>query len=454
MKVVLTGATGFVGRPLVGRLLSDGHDVTALSRDGARAQRRLPVRCACRAWDAQGTLDPAALRGADAVLHLAGEGVADAPWTASRKHAIRESRVAGARALVRALSALPAHERPQVLISASAIGYYGDRGDEELDEQAWAGEGFLAEVCRAWEREVFQADPLGLRTAAIRIGVVLGKQGGALQQMLLPFRMGVGGRIGSGTQWMSWIHLEDLVGLFAHVLTHPEARGAINGVAPAPVTNATFATELGRVLGRPSLLPIPAVALRAALGEMSTVLLASQRALPRMAERFGFTFQYPDIARALRDLCADASRAAEYEQWIARRPEEVFGFFSDPYNLEKITPEFVHFRVVATTTSQLRAGTCIDYRLRLHGVPVRWQSRIESWDPNRRFVDVQTRGPYKLWHHTHEFEPFRDGTIIRDRVRYELPVGALGELVAGRLVTRDIQSIFDFRREKISELFP
>lgn len=453
MKVVVTGATGFVGRPLVRQLLAKGHDVTALSRDVSRATRVLPVRCACQAWDPGGALDPTVLRGADAVLHLAGEGVADARWTPSRKNAIRESRVTGARALVRAISALPAHERPPVLISASAIGYYGDRGDEPLDEQAWAGQGFLAEVCRAWEREVFQADALGLRTAAIRIGVVLGKQGGALRQMLLPFRLGVGGRIGSGRQWMSWIHLDDLVGLIAFVLEHPEAKGAINGVAPVPVTNATFATQLGRVLHRPALLPVPAVGLRVGLGEMSTILLASQRVLPRVAERLGFTFRHPELALALADLCADTSLALEYEQWIPCSPEEVFRFFSDPFNLEKIIPEFVHFRVLSTTTSALRAGTRINYRLRLHGVPLRWQSRIESWEPNRRFVDVQTRGPYQLWHHTHEFEPFRDGTIVRDRVRYELPMGAFGELVVGRLVARDLESIFDFRREKTSEQF-
>jgi uncharacterized protein (TIGR01777 family) len=454
MNVVVTGATGLVGRPLVGRLTTADHEVTVLSRDAARAASVLPARCVCHAWDPAGALDPAVLRGVDGVVHLAGEGVADGRWTPRRKSAIRESRVAGARAIVRAISALPAHERPRVLISASAIGYYGDRADELLDEQAWAGEGFLAEVCRAWEREVFQADALGLRTAAIRIGIVLAKQGGALRQMLVPFRLGVGGRVGSGRQWMSWIHLDDLVSLFLHVLEHPEAKGAINGVAPTPVTNVAFAAALGQVLHRPSLFPVPAVLLRVGLGEMSSILLASQRVVPRVAERLKFPYRYPELAGALANLCADSSQLLEREQWIARSPAELFRFFSDPYNLEKITPEFLRFRVVRTTTAELRAGTCINYRLALHGIPLRWQSRIESWEPHRRFVDVQTRGPYELWHHTHEFVPFRQGTIIRDRVRYALPFGALGELVAGRRVARDLEAIFEFRRRTIRELFP
>ena len=303
MKVVITGATGFVGRALVRRLIAEGHEIVALTRNLERAHAALPARCACEPWDPAAGPDPAVIRGADAVVHLAGEGVADHLWTPARKQAIRDSRLGGTRALVRAIATVPSEARPRALISASAIGYYGDRGDEQLDEQSQPGNDFLAEVCTAWEQEAFAAEKLGVRTVVVRIGVVLGKEGGALQKMLLPFRLGLGGRLGSGRQWMSWIHLDDLVSLFVSVIGDGDATGAINGVAPAPVTNAVFTAALGKVLYRPVILPVPAFALRLTLGEMSAILLASQRALPRAATQLGFTFRYPDIRGALADLC-------------------------------------------------------------------------------------------------------------------------------------------------------
>jgi uncharacterized protein (TIGR01777 family) len=452
MKIVVTGATGFVGTVLVRDLLGAGHAVTALSRDATRAARRLPARCRVLTWDASGPLDPSALRGADAVVHLAGEGVADARWSEARKRAIRDSRIDTSAALVHALGQLGTNERPRVVVSASAIGWYGDRGDTLLDEDSTRGTGFLADVCRDWEQAVFKAQALGVRTVAVRIGVVLGRDGGALAPLLPLFRLGLGGRVGSGQQWFSWIHLQDLVGLLRYVVEHPDATGAINGVAPEPVTNATFTAELGRALHRPALFPVPAAALRVAFGEMSAVLLASQRVQPQAAQRLGFAFRYPTVRSALADLCADSSHELIVEQRLARPPAEVFPFFSDPANLGRITPAFLRFRVLGTTTTEMGNGTLINYALRLHGIPLRWQSRIESWAPPRVFIDTQTRGPYALWHHTHEFEPDDGGTIIRDLVRYRLPFGALGDWIGNGLVRLDLAAIFDFRRQRIQEL--
>jgi hypothetical protein len=304
MRILITGATGFIGSHLVRRLLAEGHAVVALTRNVEGARRVLPVRCECHTWNPAASPEAAVLRGADAIVHLAGEGIADRRWTPARKQAIRESRVTGTRALVRALAVLPPTARPTTLLSASAIGYYGDRGDEQLDEQAAAGSDFLAEVCEAWEHEAVAAEELGVRVAVTRTGVVLGKDGGALQKMLLPFRLGLGGRLGSGRQWMSWIHVDDLVGLFAYAIAHTEVRGVLNGVAPTPVTNAEFTAALGRALHRPAVLRVPAFASRWALGEMSSVLLASRRVLPRAARRFGFEFRYPEIGPALADLCS------------------------------------------------------------------------------------------------------------------------------------------------------
>lgn len=452
MRIVVTGATGFVGTTLVRELLTAGHAVTALSRDAARAARRLPARCRVLAWDAAGPLDPSVLSGADAIVHAAGEGIVDARWSTARKRAIRDSRVDTSAALVHALGQLGTNERPRVLVSASAIGWYGDRDDTLLDEQSAPGTGFLADVCRDWEQAVFRAQALGVRTVAVRVGVVLGREGGAFSRLLPLFRLGLGGRLGSGRQWFSWIHLQDLVGLLRHVLEHPDAAGPINGVAPEPVTNITFTAALGRTLHRPALFPVPAAALRMALGEMSAVLLGSQRVRPQAAQRLGFAFRYPTVRSALEDLCADLSHELIVEQRLAHPPEEVFPFFADPANLEKITPAFLRFRVLGATTAQIGNGTLINYALRLRGIPLRWQSRVESWAPHRLFVDVQTRGPYALWHHTHEFEPDDGGTIIRDRVRYRLPFGALGDLIGGGLVRRDLAAIFDFRAKRIQEL--
>ena len=277
MNISISGASGFIGRHLMKSLAQAGHSVCALSRHAPAAE---------------------SLREADAIIHLAGEPVAQR-WTAEAKQRIRESRVAGTRNLVEALATLP--HRPEVLICASAIGYYGSRGDEVLTESSAPGSGFLPEVCVAWEREAQAAEAFGMRVVRVRTGLVLAAGGGALQRMLPPFRMGVGGRLGSGRQWMSWIHLEDLAALFQFAV-HSHVRGPLNAVAPHAVTNSDFTHELARALRRPALFPVPEFALRLLFGEMADVLLASQRVAPRAAEAAGFRFRFPQLAPALTSL--------------------------------------------------------------------------------------------------------------------------------------------------------
>lgn len=453
MKVVVTGATGFIGRPLVRSLVAAGHEVVAWSREGERARRLLPAACAVVTWDVRSTPDASMLEGVDAIIHLAGEPVAGPRWTAARQRAIRDSRVDSTRRIVAACASLPEERRPKTLVSASAIGFYGDRGDERLDESSRPGEGFLASVCREWEERASAAADLGIRTAILRVGIVLGRDGGALAAMLPPFRAGLGGRVGAGRQWMSWIHLEDVVAMFHAALEDERWRGPVNAVAPEPVTNGSFTTTLADVLDRPAIVPVPALGLRLALGEMATIVLASQRVLPRAAERLGFRFRHRDLSPAIADLCHDPEHVLEREQWVPRPIEEVFEFFSDARNLERITPEFLRFRVLDVDPPAMGRGTRIRYRLSLHGVPMWWRTLIEEWEPGRRFVDVQESGPYALWHHTHEFEPRAGGTLVRDRVRYVLPAGGVGELVAGSFVARDVERIFDHRHRAIEEIF-
>ncbi len=301
MKVLVTGATGLVGKPLVQSLASSGHSIVVLSRNPEKAKSLWGIPVSAYAWRAEKEPVPeAALNGVDAVVHLAGEGIADKHWSAKRKQEILDSRVLGTRHLFEGIKSLKG-SKPKVVVSSSAIGFYGSRGDEKLSESALPGSGFLSEVCQAWEKELFKNDNLGIRLVAIRTGIVLAAEGGALKKMLPPFKMGVGGPIGSGKQWMSWIHRDDLIGLILHALTHDEMTGPINGVAPNAVTNAHFSRVLGHLLHRPAFMKAPAFAMKLMLGEMSELVLGSQRVLADKAEQLGYHFKYPFVETGLAD---------------------------------------------------------------------------------------------------------------------------------------------------------
>jgi len=295
--VAVTGASGLVGSALVTGLTSAGHRVVRVVR-GAGAASVAGQRLA--RWDpASGALEPSALAGADAVVHLAGESVAGGRWTEAKKRRIRSSRVDVTRRLAEALLRL--ERPPRLLVSASAVGYYGDRGSEILREDSAPGPGFLAEVCREWEAATDPAARAGIRVVRLRIGMVLSRRGGALGAMLTPFRLGAGGPVGSGVQWVSWIAIDDLVGAILHALATESLAGPVNAVAPEPVTNRELARTLGRVLRRPALLPLPAVAARLLFGQMADeLLLASARVEPARLRATGFTFRHARLEDALR----------------------------------------------------------------------------------------------------------------------------------------------------------
>ncbi len=296
MKCIISGGSGFIGRKLVDSLLKDDHYVSVWSRNPGEETRSA---VGSFYWDTVGG-EPAeeSLNDFDAVIHLAGEPVAQR-WSDEVKKRIRDTRVLGTRHLVSALGKV--RHRPSILVCASAVGYYGDRGEEILTEQSGQGRGFLADVCREWEQEADGAAVLGMRVVKIRISVVLGKDGGALKQMLPPFRAGVGGKLGSGKQWMPWIHVNDLVGLLRFALEH-EIAGVFNGASPEPVTNAKFTEAMSGVLHRPAIFPVPGLALKLLFGEMAQVMLSSERVLPKAAEAAGFKFTFPEIRAALRDV--------------------------------------------------------------------------------------------------------------------------------------------------------
>ncbi len=303
MKALVTGATGFVGPRLL-RLLDSP---VVVSRSPERARRTVGnLAGPIFRWDPMREPLPAeALEGVDVIYHLAGESVAEGRWTAAQKARIRESRVIGTRHLVQGIKQVD--RKPSVLVSASAVGYYGNRGDEELTESAAPADDFLAEVCVAWEREAMAAEQLGVRTVTARTGIVLGAGGGALAKMLTPFKLGAGGPLGNGKQWMPWVHVADLARLYVHAADTPSINGPMNAVAPNPVRNSEFTKALGRQLHRPAFMPAPYLGLRLLFGEFAQVLFASQRVIPRVALETGFVFQYPDIASALREILAPAA---------------------------------------------------------------------------------------------------------------------------------------------------
>jgi uncharacterized protein (TIGR01777 family) len=296
VRVTVTGATGRIGTRLVAALRGRGDEVCVLSRDPDRARSALGVEA--HAWRPESEPAPAAaLAGRDGVVHLAGEDVAQR-WSAEAKRRVLESRELGTRNLVEGLRA--AEPRPGVLVSASAVGFYGPRGDEPVTEDAAPGDDFLARVCAAWEREAEQAEQLGVRVVRVRTGVVLDRGGGALAKMLPFFRLGIGGPVAGGRQYMPWIHVDDLVGVYLAALDGGEWSGPVNATAPDPATNAEFSKALGRALHRPAIAPVPALAIRALYGEMAEIVVTGQRAVPQRTQALGYRFAHPELDEALR----------------------------------------------------------------------------------------------------------------------------------------------------------
>lgn len=455
MKIGVLGATGFIGRALVLALQGRGDTVRVF----VRSPQRAVVPAGVQVIDFGDDLAMRrALVDADAVVNLAGESIAGKRWTKARKHALVESRVATTKRLVNILASRP---RPlPVLVSASASGIYGDRGEEVLDEEAPPGDGFAAELCLAWEAATEGAH--AVRVVHPRFGIVLGREGGALDALLPIFRLGLGGPIGGGDQWMPWIHLADAVGALLHALDTPIA-GPLNVTAP-PIRQRAFAAALGRALGRPAFVPTPALALKVALGEAASIVLASQRMVGNLALAF------PTIEEALADLVTDDGVTIEHSHDLPpdpyvqeRRPRytlhaqttldapiaDVFAFFSSPENLAMLTPPGLAFEIETRRPIEMGVGTLIDYTIRVAGVPLRWRTRIERWSEGAGFVDAQLRGPYRAWFHEHRFTAVGDRTIMDDVVHYAPPLGVLGTVANKLFVESMLRRIFGYRRQAI-----
>ncbi len=457
MKLLITGATGFVGRALCLQLFREGHELLVVSR-----KKSLPVDWGLPSevlsWDPTKQPCPRSLDDIDGLVHLMGESVAESRWTPKRRKIIVDSR---ALATQRVVDALRSRSKPlECLISASAIGFYPYDGVADLVEESQTGKHFLAEVCQQWEAPLAAAS--AKRTLILRCGMVLGADGGAFAKLRPLFAAGLGGRLGSGQQVMSWIHRTDLIMFISQALRESQWSGVYNCVSPFPVSNQEFTRVLSSALAMPAILPVPSLALKLVFGEMSDILLKSQKVRPKRLLEQGFTFRYPRLTEALAEVCSlhekdgrsKACHRLESQQFVARPLPEVFDFFCDPHNLERITPPLVQFKIESMSTPQIQEGTIIRYRLKLHGIPVRWKTKILSWKPREQFVDNQEKGPYAIWYHTHKFEAVRGGTLMTDQVKYRVPLGCLGELFALPWVRMNVRSIFAYRREVIGKLYP
>lgn len=461
MKIMLTGATGLIGKKLGIALVKAGHEIVVVSRDSERARRDLPFPCRVLKGDLEREpLQSMELDRVDAVIHLAGENIAANRWSEKVKSRILSSRQRTSENLLLSFE-LRKNNIPKIFVSASAIGVYGDRQGEELQEQSTAGEGFLADVCKKWEEpfRVIQKDNKwkSTRMVQMRIGVVLSETGGALEKMLPLFKKNLGGVLSDGAQWMSWIHIEDAVRAIQECLQNEKLSGPVNLVAPQPVTNRDFSRLLAQGLEKGLGPSVPALALKTTLGEMATMILASQRVMPTKLHECGFHFKFQDLASAFSDLLKnhqDGDNLFVAEQFIPLARQRLFPFFAEAKNLERITPSTLSFQIEKMSTPHITEGTLIDYRLKIRGVPVRWRTLIQDWKPDHQFVDTQLKGPYSKWHHTHLFEDLAGGTLMTDVVRYRLPLGILGQVVAGGFVLNDVNKIFDFRREFVAKQWP
>ena len=407
-----------------------------------------------------------ALAGADAVVNLAGESIFGR-WTPARKAALRASRVGVTERLVATMRTMPV--APRVLVSGSATGFYGDRGSGVLPEEHGPGTDFLAQLCRDWEAAANAARDI-CRVVTIRTSVVLARDGGALPLMAPAFKLGLGGAIGNGRQYLPWIHIADLVEIIARAIEDERYNGPLNAVSPNVATAGEFARAVGTALRRPAAVPLPAVILRLVLGEAADALLFSQRAHPRALHARHFVWRFPTLAAALADLLRPSpsvvirritpGRALNRHQPAGARyvlssrtvlespVAETFPFFSRPENLGLLTPASMQF-VILRKPDVMAENAIIDYRIRVAGVPMRWRTRILRWQHNEGFVDMQEAGPYQLWYHEHTFRADGPHTVMDDRVYYTPPLGILGRIAHALVIRHMLLGIFHYRQDVI-----
>jgi len=463
MKILLTGATGLIGKELGKILVSRGHQIISVSRNSKKAKNQLPFPTQILEWSGMGEFPKMDLSSIDGVIHLMGESIAESRWSEQVKKQLINSRVQSTRSLKKAIDQNAINLK--FWIQGSAIGYYGESKKNNIfDESSPLGRGFLSELCQEWENALLVTEvPSLYRKVTLRTGVVISHQGGALPKMMDPLMAGIGGVIGSGEQRMSVIHLIDLVGFIVHAVENEQISGPYNLVSEHPVSQKDFIHCLCSKLSIPAGLSVPEFAIKLAMGKMGSLLLQDQAVVSNRLSESGFEFKYPLVDQILEEVIhwyenpfkstgkTFPTHLFYSEQFVPFSVEKAFTFFSEAKNLEKITPPWLHFNILAVSTPQIQKNTKIRYQLKLHGIPLKWVTDIAEWEPNQYFVDNQLSGPYHLWYHQHSFEAVSGGTLMKDWVRFQLPLGKAG-MVGLPKVYADVRAIFTYRTSIIEEL--
>lgn len=454
MKILITGATGLVGKAVCKSLYQEGHEISILSRRANADIYGLDIKV--HQWRDCKTPPPSeAFEDIDGIINLMGEAIFGGYFSKRKKKAVWDSRVTATQQISQAVK--HSGRKLKFYLGASAIGYYRF-SDQVQNEDSQAGDHWLSTLCQAWE-EAHNSVPSSSH-CTVRIGLVLSHSAELITSIMKSGLCSIIPRFGSGKQIMSWIHLEDLKEVICDGVKG-KIEGPVNAVSPNNCTANEFNSLIKGYFNRPiAILPVPNAIMRRIAGEPASVILQSQNILPTKLQAANFNFAYSKVNEALKDSLGLSKNPRnqdlepcftfEAHQYIPLSKEEVWPFFSDPHNLEKITPEALHFKIINISDNQIQAKSLIEYRLRLRGIPIHWKTLIDSFEPNKEFVDTQTKGPYRIWHHTHTFTPCRNGTIMTDRVRYQLPLLPFG-IIALPLIAREIGLIFSYRRQSISK---
>lgn len=450
MRVLVTGATGFIGQRLGKALVQNGHEVVALLR---KPLANLSFPAEISLWESAKPL-----KDIDAVIHLAGESIGGKRWTKERKKEILLSRTQTTEKLKAQLDAIEGR-KPTVILAASAIGFYGSRGDQWLTENFNPGEGFLAETCVHWEKALEKLANSNQRLALYRIGIVLGREGGALKEMLPIFKKGVGAVLGDGKQWMSWVDADDLVNLFLHGMENEKVRGVFNAVSPEPVTNEEFTKTLAKQIKTWLIPPAPKFALKVFLGEMSALVLQSQRVKEKFSAE-GFTYQNPRLVQSLKKIFLEVEGARgtscsekNSEIWVSAKPAAVFDWLREGKNFSSLLPSAFNNKGCRMAEGKLQDGALLSYCWKWGFMPFRSRTMVVDWQEGKEFTTAQEKGPNTFWLVNHRLIPLGGGTLVQERVLYRIPFGFLGQIFLQGLVDRKLDAICAHRVKRLQEVF-
>ncbi len=449
MNTIISGGTGLVGTEIAKKLADKNHKIFILTRSKDKAQLNCPFPHTAITWDDLNNSDIGST--IDGIINLAGTNIFENRWNKKVKEKIHQSRVQSTRSLVEFANKKCPNLKS--FVSTSAVGIYGEADDQMVDEEYTLSYDFLGKVCQDWESEVKNLHTG--KAAIIRVGIVFSEKGGALNEMVPPIQAGVGGALASGKQYMSWIDIDDLSNLYIFALEN-SLQGVFNATAPEPSTNQHISETIAKHLNTSLFMNVPFIALRAVVGPVAKHLIESQTISSKKIQSLGFKFQYPTVEKSIVKRVPQlkgTQRRKIFEQWVPLPKEDLFPFFADARNLEKITPPSLHFHIKSISDEKIKEGTIIHYNLKIDGIPAKWKTLITNWNPPHQFVDNQEKGPYRLWHHTHKFEDLANGTLIIDQVDFELPLGVIGYMAASWKVLKDIDRIFDYRKKEIFKKF-